>query len=575
MMRFGSLCSGIEAASVAWEPLGWKAAFFAEIDKFPARVLSHYYPATPNHGDMTKFKEWPEHAIDLLVGGTPCQSFSVAGLRKGLDDPRGNLALTYLAICERYKPRWVVWENVPGVLSSISHNAPDISPPPPPVDMEQDGQEMETEDDYSGEEIHALNSFLAGLSELGYGWSLRVLDAQYWGVAQRRRRVFVVGYLGDWRPAAAVLFEQQSLFGHPPPSRKTGQGVAPPPGEGTGGGGEGVAGTLGARTCRSTGAQDAEVGHLLPVKKWPADIASTLNAAFGDKQGLEDQHINEGAPLFVPIISRSQAARYDGSPCDDRGPEILAVPAYGIPGNWIGRAPENGGNAVEPMADVAPCLTKTDRHGVSYAIQAGATRENPQSGPDGVGVQADHAYTLEARAEVQAVAVFDPNQITSKTNGSVPMPELCHTLPAEAKAPITFPANMSGTQRGAGYDLAAAIRTGGESAVAFGGGEQPDSLAPWAPQGLRVQSSDGTAPTLMSNPNGGMKLEPVMQAMQVRRLTPKECERLQGFPDDYTLIPGAADGPRYKALGNSMAVPVMRWIGERIQMVDDILKEIA
>ena len=174
-IRYGSVCSGIEAATAAWHQLGWQAQWFSEIENFPSAVLQHHYPDVPNYGDMTKFKEWPnDESIDLLVGGTPCQSFSVAGLRKGLDDPRGNLMLTYLAIAERYRPRWVVWENVPGVLSSNG------------------GRDFGT--------------FLWALGELGYGFAYRTLDAQYFGVAQRRRRVFVVGYLGDWRRAAAVLF---------------------------------------------------------------------------------------------------------------------------------------------------------------------------------------------------------------------------------------------------------------------------------------------------------------------------------------------------------------------------------
>ena len=117
-LRYATVCSGIEAPSVAWHPLGWKPVFFSEIEKFPSRVLAHHYPEVPNLGDMTKFKDWSDYAVDVFCGGTPCQSFSVAGLRKGLADPRGNLMLTYLAIAQRYRPRWLVWENVPGVLSS-------------------------------------------------------------------------------------------------------------------------------------------------------------------------------------------------------------------------------------------------------------------------------------------------------------------------------------------------------------------------------------------------------------------------------------------------------------------------
>jgi DNA (cytosine-5)-methyltransferase 1 len=177
-MRYGSVCSGIEAASVAWHPLGWQPHFFSEIEKFPCKVLQHHFPSVPNYGDMTKFKEWPDVGIDLLVGGTPCQAFSVAGLRQGLADPRGNLALVYLGVVDKYRPRWVVWENVPGVLSSSG------------------GRDF--------------GAFLGALGELGYGWAYRVLDAQHFGVPQRRRRVFVVGHLGDWRRAAAVLFEREN-----------------------------------------------------------------------------------------------------------------------------------------------------------------------------------------------------------------------------------------------------------------------------------------------------------------------------------------------------------------------------
>jgi len=188
-MNYLSVCSGIEAATVAWHPLGWNPVAFSEIESFPSQVLKHHYPKVPNMGDMTKFKEWKiESNVDVLVGGTPCQSFSVAGLRKGLDDPRGNLMLTYLAIAKQHRPRWLVWENVPGVLSSA------------------DGRDF--------------GSFLGGLAICGYGFAYRVLDAQYFGVAQRRKRVFVVGYLGDWRPAAAVLFERESLSGYPKPSRE-------------------------------------------------------------------------------------------------------------------------------------------------------------------------------------------------------------------------------------------------------------------------------------------------------------------------------------------------------------------
>jgi DNA (cytosine-5)-methyltransferase 1 len=178
-MKYGSVCSGIEAATHAWHPLGWEASFFSEIEKFPRQVLVHHYTNTPLHGDFTTIQKGDYDPIELLVGGTPCQSFSVAGLRAGLNDPRGNLMLEFGALAKRLQPKWIVWENVPGVLSSNS------------------GKDF--------------GSFLAMLGELGYGFAYRILDAQNFGVPQRRRRVFVVGCLGDWRSSAAVLFESESL----------------------------------------------------------------------------------------------------------------------------------------------------------------------------------------------------------------------------------------------------------------------------------------------------------------------------------------------------------------------------
>lgn len=231
MITYGSVCSGIEAASVAWEPLGWRPKFFSEIEAFPSAVLAHHYGSNlpgeplskngvPNHGDFTTI---PGDAgpVDLLVGGTPCQSFSVAGKRLGLDDPRGNLALEYVRLAKRLGARWVVWENVPGVFSSAA-----------------------------GRDFADFLGFLTGRSisvpvggwrgagivagiAASYGIAWRVLDAQYIrvdgyarAVPQRRKRVVVVGYLGDWRRAAAVLLEPEGMQGNPAPRRTARQGIA-------------------------------------------------------------------------------------------------------------------------------------------------------------------------------------------------------------------------------------------------------------------------------------------------------------------------------------------------------------
>ncbi|WP_412021935.1 DNA cytosine methyltransferase [Burkholderia cepacia] len=403
-IRFGSVCSGIEAASCAWHPLGWQTAFVSEIEPFPSAVLAHHYPTVPNLGDMTKFKEWPDAAIDLLVGGTPCQSFSVAGLRKGLADPRGNLMLTYLAIAERYVPRWLVWENVPGVLSSI------------------EGRDFGT--------------ILGGLAELGYGFAYRVLDAQFFGVAQRRRRVFVVGHLGDWRRAAAVLFERQSLLGHPAPSREARKGIAP---------------ALSARTKGGGG----------------------LGTDFDCDGGL------------IPEIARALTTSNQRI---DAETETLLV-AHALRGEGFD-ASEDGTGRGTPLVPVP----------------------------------------------------FDTTQITSRVNRSSPRPgDPCHPIAAGAHAPaIAFDCKSSG-QNG------------------FGIGEVASTMR-----------SMGHAD---SHQNGGGH-QAVVHGTAVRRLTPRECERLQGFPDDYTRIivrgKPAADGPRYKALGNSMARTVMLWIGKRIELVESL-----
>ena len=403
-MKYGSVCSGVEAATAAWHPLGWTPQWFSEIEKFPSAVLAHHYPDVPNLGDMTKFKEWPiARSIDLLVGGTPCQSFSVAGLRKGLDDPRGNLMLTYLAIAAQYQPKWLVWENVPGVLSS------------------QRGRDFGT--------------FLGALGQLGYGFAYRVLDAQYFGVAQRRKRVFVVGYLGDWRRAAAVLFERESLSGNPAPSREAGQKAAPTV-------------TQGAPFSR-TGNERVECEAL---------VAKCLTARGAGAGNLDPETSN-----MMPVTTGSLCARTGQSiSVQDAAQSHLLPIAFGAQNS------ANQGDSVSTK--VTPTLDK------------------------------------------------------SKT------PAVCWSI---------MPMNS-------GKDYKARV-------------------------------TDVSQPLMAGGPVGGNQGGDFIHTHQVRRLTPTECERLQGFPDNFTQIPwrnkaaeDCPDGPRYKAMGNSMAVPVMRWIGERIDAVERI-----
>jgi len=248
-VRYAEVCAGIHASGLAWP--GWECAWVAEIDPFACSVLAERHPCVPNLGDMTKItdEELARHGpIDLLMGGTPCQSFSVAGLRKGLADPRGNLALAFLALAHRTHARWLVWENVPGVLSATSHDAPDPRPPeggvaadPGPDDGDAEdgrlGPAVVVEDEYDADEVHAFACLLAGLQELGYGFAYASLDAQFFGLAQRRERVFLVAHLGEWTAPAAVLLEPTCLRGDPPPSREAGASVAHAVTRGLGSGG--------------------------------------------------------------------------------------------------------------------------------------------------------------------------------------------------------------------------------------------------------------------------------------------------------------------------------------------------
>ena len=446
-MRYLSVCSGIEAATVAWHPLGWTAAAYSEIEKFPSQVLAHHYPDVPNVGDMTKFKEWNLGSIDLLVGGTPCQSFSVAGLRKGLDDPRGNLMLTFLAIADQYRPRWLVWENVSGVLSSNG------------------GKDFGT--------------FLGALGELGYGFAYRILDAQYFGVAQRRRRVFVVGYLGDWRAAAAVLFERHSLSGDSAPSREK----------------------------RKEAAQGARAGAAIS-SHWDGDYPHpTLNQSAKGSGGVGFSN--------QEIFSQ-------------RGAYLAAQPiaTHGLgDGGELARC-LNACNTASGRMDVS-----VDTF-VSQPISFSGQMSEPQT-------DVDMTQTLQAKNPM-AVAVG-----TDLYNGAIT---------GEVAVPMTNRSDGTGT---------------GPTVMQQVGAFKPGQSA----QAHSIGYESEMAPTLEAG-SGGNNKPAVHHGMAVRRLTPVECERLQGFPDNYTDIQpkgkATPDGPRYKALGNSMAVPVMAWIGKRIQEVEQI-----
>jgi DNA (cytosine-5)-methyltransferase 1 len=455
---YGSVCSGIEAATVAWEPLGWKAAFYSEIEPFPSAVLKHHYPDVPNLGDMTKYKDWSvkRGAIELLVGGTPCQSFSVAGLRKGLADPRGNLALVYIGLLDHLRPRWMVWENVPGVLSSNG-----------------------------GKDFGA---FLGGLAELGYGFAYRVLDAEYFGIPQRRRRVFVVGYFGDWRPAASVLFERESLSGDTPPRREKGKGTSESP-----------AHCLRGRSNASHRADtDNYIAHSL-TKRYDSSEDGT----------------GRGTPLVFSAINNGR----DATKC-----------------------------AVTAQDDKTAALRSNGEHSYQFLMET----KNANA------IEADSASVLS---------------VLRKQIGKEAFAEWGHTILTALQSPEVLQSWLHGEKlRRAASEYGCWVDDRPLSCEKSFAGEQlrevwekgPNGCTPQG-RGLAKQLAHELGKTLPE-----LSYEGTSETQStVRRLTPRECCRLQGFPDDYTLIPWrkgmAPDGPRYKALGNSMAVPVMSWIGKRIE----------
>ena len=299
-MRYGSVCSGVEAASLAWKPLGWQAQWFAEMDKFPSAVLAHHWPETPNLGDITRddfIEEARRRPINVLVGGTPCVSFSVAGLRKGLDDERGSLSLQFCRIADTLKPRWIVWENVPGVLSSGK------------------GRDF--------------GSIVGALVEIGYDIAWRILDAQYFGVPQRRRRVFVVGHLGQRRGAAAVLFERESLLRHTEKGAKARKEVTGDVGENA--------------PCSRTGNERVKADALVP----------TLAAPLGSHQTGSGQRYDLDHKTYVTVNAREDPIHSAGKSlplgAQDTGHAIGFIPKNSAKTRSVGAVDEQS-----PTLDSTP-----------------------------------------------------------------------------------------------------------------------------------------------------------------------------------------------------------------------------
>lgn len=467
-MRFLSICSGIEAASVAWHALGWEAVGFSEIEPFPCAVLQHHYPDVPNFGDMTKFKEWRiDGTVDIVCGGTPCQAFSVAGQRKSLEDERGNLSLVFCQLCDHFDPEIVIWENVPGVLNTKDNafgcflaELAGLTRPVTP-------QEHNTKFDPFGV-VNGQKRLVA--------W--RTLDAQYFGVPQRRRRVFVVAFRGsgNWRAAATLFPLSESVRGNTTPRRSTTQEVA-----------------------------SFTQGSFANYRQ--SNIGGALRACGGDFSGGSETLVVHGAQ--DPCVNNEFA----NPVARNNGLENVIC----LAGNTIGRQVHNGGNGNGfDETGVSYTLTSTDIHGIAYA---------------------DVAPTLTSGFGARGV---DSNQIID--GGGV-------VICLGSQHP-----NSSITE---------SVSPTLTSASGMGGGHIPVISYHQGPS-CNQEAFDGDFHIVSKS----------VKNFVVRRLTPLECERLQGFPDNYTKIPyrgkpaeECPDGPRYKALGNSWAVPVVQWIGARIMQV--------
>lgn len=545
-LRYLSVCSGIEAASVAWEPLGWRPVAFSEVDAFPSAVLAHHYPSVPNWGDMTRFEDWPDADVDVLVGGTPCQDYSIAGQRLGMAGSRGQLTLTYVEIAARYRPSWILWENVPGVFSSnggrdFARFLGDLT-----------GQSLAVPD--GGWKNSGI---VAGIGD-AYGIAWRVLDAQYirtrrfaGAVPQRRRRVFVVGYLGDWRAAAAVLFDAASMRGDPPPRREQGKGLAGPPADGARGGGG-----LGTDIDRA-GGLIPEIANPLTARMHKGvnttmDEGQTMVAqpiAF-DCKGSEAQVDESGA---TPTL---RAMGHAGSHANAGGQLAVAAPLMAGMSKSSARMPQEQG-ALVPVA-----VAFQDR----FRGDDGRGYDRPPPVSEGVCGTLETVKPWQVAVAVDVKGALAPHGAVDLSDVAFPLKASDHKDPQSV---IAFDAQAGGnTGLAIGEDVAGTLHGGGEhggrSAVAFDmrgrdGGAQMEG--PHDTANIRAAS-------------GGSSRSYVATRWAVRRLTPRECERLQGFPDGYTDVPyrnrnWTPDGPRYKALGNSMAVNAMEWLGQRIAFVAD------
>lgn len=549
-ITYGSVCSGIDAATVAWHPLGWRARWLSEVEPFPCSLLTYHYPSVPNLGDMTTIADkvpYMDYIPDVLTGGTPCQAFSVAGARRGLADERGNLTLTFVELANALDKRReelglpstvIVWENVPGVLSSkdnafgcfLGGIAGEDMPLEPPGPRPAGGKSNRSWGWSKKEQSHYPKWSNAGAvlgPERAVAW--RILDAQYFGVAQRRRRVWVVASARDGFDPCSVLFESEGVRRDSAPSREARQAS-------TGVIAEGIAGTLGANHG-NVKAEHAWTGQLQVEvfggndTSGPIDVAAALNANRGchNPGDFEAGNLIACVDVHPALCNGGKSAGSLNQQDAENGAAIVAFPT------------ELSGTQAASAKDRAPALSV--KHTMSVA--------------------------------------FDTTQCTSPSNYSNPkFGDPCHPLAAGAHPPAIASLTRARHSECHGISSDAIDRSGEGDGTA---GQR---------SGLGI--SEEISPALRARSNNSCHV-----GMQVRRPTPTECERLQGFPDNYTAdipskpVPASgqakarkrmidgdpqfteidgviwkanhADGPRYKALGNSWAVPCAAWIGRRIE----------
>ena len=507
-MRYLSVCSGIGSETVAWHGLGWECAAFAEIDPQASAVLAHHWPDTPNHGDFTTIRGDEYGPVDLLVGGTPCQPFSVAGLRKGMDDDRGNLAVAFLRLVDRVRPRWVVWENVPGIYSTATHDAPD--PRPPTVDLDchdgpEIGEEISGTDEYDADENHAFACFVAGFQELRYSVAYRTLDAQYvrveshpYAVPQRRKRVFLVGHSRDWRPPVGVLFEPESLRGDPAPCRKSGQAASSLTTSGVGGSG---------------GPDDnaAQAGHLIA-----SDVAGALPAREKGGGGIgTDLDVGGG------LVAEKRAEAFGGN--NTTGPIEVHTAL----------------NAHAGRLDF-----ETETLIAFDARQSDVLVYGDAAGPLDTGIPP--ISVVDARG---ARAAADPKTIafSCKDYGADVSEEISPTLRA-------MPHDKSHANAGGQVAVAAVSlrgRDGGSTAELHEG----------AMPAIRASQGGGDKPHILTD-TVVRRITPTEAERLMGYADGHTAVPWKGKP--------MADGPRYRMLGNSICINVLFWIGQRIALFEEI-----